>query len=236
MVWYSHLFQNFAQLIVIHTVKGFGIVNKAEIDVFLELSCFFNDPTDVGNLISGSSAFFKSRKRFRTKSEINKCIFKHSSMINTRTDISNQIREIRNEELYAKAFDCVDHSKLWKILKEMGIPNHLTCLLRNLYASQEATDRTGHETIGCFQIRKGLHQGCILSPCLFNLDAEYIMRSTGLEEAQAGIKIAGRNINILRYADDTTLMAESEEELKSLLMKVKEKSEKVGLKLNMQKT
>ena len=114
----------------------------------------------------------------------------------------------------------------------MGIPDHLTCPLRHLYAGQEATVRTGHGTIDWFQIGKGVHQGCILSPCLFNLYAEYIMRNTGLEETQAGIKIAGRNINNLRYADDTTLMAESEEELKSLLMKVKEESKKVGLKLN----
>ena len=131
--------------------------------------------------------------------------------------------------VYTKAFDCVDHKKLWKIL---GIPVHLTCLLRNLYAGQEATVRTGHGTTDWFQIRKGVHQGCILSPCLFNLYAEYIMRNTGLDEAQAGIKISGRNINNLRYADDTTLIAESEEELKSLLVKVKEESEKVGLKLN----
>uniref|UniRef100_A0A4W2GP76 Reverse transcriptase domain-containing protein n=1 Tax=Bos indicus x Bos taurus TaxID=30522 RepID=A0A4W2GP76_BOBOX len=124
----------------------------------------------------------------------------------------------------------------WKILKEMGIPDHLTCLLRNLYAGQEATVRTRHGTTDWFQIGKGVRQGCILSPCLFNLYAEYIMRNAGLEEAQAGIKIARRNINNLRYADDTTLMAESEEELKSLLMKVKEESEKVGLKLNVQKT
>ena len=117
----------------------------------------------------------------------------------------------------------------------MGIPDHLTCLLRNLYAGQEATVRTGHGT-DWFQIGKGERQGCILSPCLFNLYAEYIMRNAGLEEAQAGIKIAGRNIHNLRYADDTTLMAESEEELKSLLMKVKEESEKVGLRLNIQKT
>ena len=137
---------------------------------------------------------------------------------------------------YAKAFDCVDHNKLWKILKEMGIPDHLTCLLRNLYASQEATVRIGHGTIDWFQIRKGVHQGCILSPCLFNLYVEYIMRNAGLEEAQAGIKIARRNINNLRYTDDITLTAESEEELKSLLMKVKEESEKVGLKLNIQET
>ena len=113
---------------------------------------------------------------------------------------------------YAKAFDCVDQNQLWKILKEMEIPDHLTCLLRKLYAGHEATVRTGHGTTDRFQIGKGVHQSCILSPCLFNLDAEYIMRNTGLEEAQAGIKIAGRNINNLRYADDTTLMAESEEE------------------------
>ena len=136
---------------------------------------------------------------------------------------------------YAKAFDYVDHNKLWKILKEMGIPDHLTCFLRNLFACQEATVRTGHGTTDWFQIGKGVHQGCILSPCLFNLYAEYIIRNAGLEEAQAGIKIAGRNINNLRYADDTTLMAESKE-LKGFLMKVKEESEKVGLKLNIQKT
>ena len=124
----------------------------------------------------------------------------------------------------------------WKILKEMEIPDHLTCLLRNLYAGQEATVKSIHGTTDWFQIGKGIYQGCILSPCLFNLYAEYIMRNAGLEEAQAGIKIAGRNINNLRYADDTTFMAESEEELKSLLMKVKEESEKVGLKLNIQKT
>ena len=124
----------------------------------------------------------------------------------------------------------------WKILKEMGIPDHLTHLLRNLYAGQEATVRTGHETTDWFQIGKGVRQGCISSPCLFNLYAEYIMRNAGLEEAQAGIKIARRIINSLRYANDTSLMAEREEELKSLLMKVKEESEKVGLKLNIQKT
>ena len=121
-------------------------------------------------------------------------------------------------------------------MKEVGIPDHLTCLLRNLYAVQEATVRAGHGTTDCFQIEKGVRQGCILSPCLFNLYAEYIMRNAGLEEAQAGIKIAGRNINNFRYADYTTLMAESEKELKSLLMKVKEESEKVDLKLNIQKT
>ena len=128
-----------------------------------------------------------------------------------------------------------NHDKLWKILKEMGIPDHLTCLLRNRYASQEATIRTGHGATDWFQIRKEVSQGCILSPCLFNSYAEYIMRNAALDEAQAGIKIARRNINNLRYADDTTLMAEREE-LKSLLMKVKEESEKVGLKLNIQKT
>ena len=137
---------------------------------------------------------------------------------------------------YAKAFDCVHHNKLWQILQEMGKPDHLTCLLRNLYAGQEATVRTGHGKTDWFQMEKGVRQGCILSPYLFNSFAEYIMRNAGLEEAQAGIKIAGRNINNLRYADDTTLMAEREDELKSLLMKVKEESEKVGLKLNMQKT
>ena len=136
---------------------------------------------------------------------------------------------------YAKAFACVDHSELWKILKEMGIPDHLTCLLRNLYAGQEATVRTGHGTTDWFQIGKGVHQGCILSSYLFNLYAEYIMRNAGLDEAQAGIKIAGRNINNLRYANNITLMAESEEELKRLLMKMKEESEKVGLKLNIRR-
>ena len=136
-----------------------------------------------------------------------------------------------------EGFDCVDHKKLWKILKEMGIPDHLTCLLRNLYAGQEATVRTGHGTTDWFQIGKGVRQGCILSPCLFNLYAEYIMKNAGLDEAQAGIKIARRNINNLRYSGDTTLMAERKEELKSLLMKVKEESfEKVGLKLNIHKT
>ena len=129
---------------------------------------------------------------------------------------------------------CVDHNKLWKILKEMGIPNHLTCLLRNLYAGEEATVRTGHERVDWFQIGKGVCQGCILSPCLFTLYAEYIMQNARLEEAQDGIKILRRNINNLRYGDDTTLMAESEEKLKSLLMK--EESEKLCLKLNIQKT
>ena len=137
---------------------------------------------------------------------------------------------------YAKAFDCVDHNKLWKILKEMGMPDHLTCLLRNLNAGQEETVRSGQGTTDWFQIGKGVCQGCILSPCLFNFYAEYIMRNAGLDETQAGTKIYGRNINNLRYADDTTFMAESEEELKSLLMKVKEESEKAGLKLNIPRT
>ena len=130
----------------------------------------------------------------------------------------------------------MDHNKLWKSLQEMEIPDHLTCLLRNLYADQKATVKSGHRITVWFQIRKGVHQGCILSPCLFNFYAEYIMRNAGLEKEQVGIKIAGRNINNLRYADDTTLITESEEEVKSLLMKVKEESENVGLKLNIQKT
>ena len=123
---------------------------------------------------------------------------------------------------YAKVLDCVDHNKLLEILQEMGIPDHLIYLLRNLYAGQEAIVRTGHGTTDWFQIGKGVCQGCILSPCFFNLYAEYFMRNAGLDEAQAGIKIAGRNINKLRIVDDTILMAESKEELKSLLMKVKE--------------
>ena len=137
---------------------------------------------------------------------------------------------------YAKAFDCVNHNKLWKILQEMCIPDHLSCLLRNLYAGQEITVRTGHGITDWFQIRKGVCQGCIVSPCLFNLYAEYIMWNARLEEAQAGIKISRRNINNLRYADDITVMIESEEEQKTLLMKVKEESEKAGLNLNIWKT
>ena len=133
---------------------------------------------------------------------------------------------------YAKAFDCVDHNKLWKILQEMGIPDHPTCLLRNLYAGQEATVRPGHGTTDWFQIGKGVRQGSVLSPCLFNLYAEYIMQNARLDETQAGFKTAGRNTNNLRFEDDTTLMAESEEELKSHLMKVKEEGENIGLKLN----
>ena len=135
---------------------------------------------------------------------------------------------------YVKAFDCVDHNNLWTILKKMGIPDHLTSLLRNLYADQEATVRTGHGTKDWFQIRKEVLQGCILSPCLFNLYAKYIKGNDRLDEAQARIKFAGRNVNNLRYSDDTTLMVESEE-LKSLLMKMKNKSEKVGLKLKFRK-
>ena len=137
---------------------------------------------------------------------------------------------------YTKALYCVDHNKLWKILKEMRIPDHRTSLLQNLYAGQEATVRTRHGTVDLFQFGKGVRQGCILSPCLFNLNAEYIMRNSGLNEAQVGIKFAGRNISNFSYAVDTTLMAESKEELKSLLMKVKEESEKASLKLNIQKT
>ena len=132
-------------------------------------------------------------------------------------------------------FDCVDHSKLWEILKESGIPGHLTWLLRNLYAGQEAMVRTGHGTTDWLQIRKGVCQDCILSPCLFNLHVDYIMKNAGLDAAQGGIRIVSRNINNPRYAEDTTLMTESKEELNSLLMKVKEKSEKVGLKLSIQK-
>ena len=130
----------------------------------------------------------------------------------------------------------MDNNKLWEILKEMEIADHLTCLLRNLYAGQEATVKAGHGTSDWFQTGKEVHQGCMLSPCLFNFYTDYIMRNAGLDEAQAGMKTAGRNINNLRYADDTTLMAESEEELKSFLMKVKEESENVDLKLNIQKT
>ena len=137
---------------------------------------------------------------------------------------------------YTKAFDCVDNSKLWDILQEMGIPDHLPCLLRNLYAGQEATVKTEHGPMDWFQVGTGVCQSCILSPCLSNLYAAYIMWNAGLDEAQAGTKIARRNINSLRHADDTTLRAESEEEPKSLLIKVKEESEKASLKLNIQKT
>ena len=146
----------------------------------------------------------------------------------------NQFILLRQAQLVGKP--SIVHNELWKILQEMGIPDHVTCLLRNLYAGQEATVRTRYGKTDWFHIGKEVHQGCVSSPCLFNLYAVYIMRNAGLDEAQAGIKIAGKNINNLRYADDTALMAESEEELKSLLMKVKEESEKVGLKLNIQKT
>ena len=131
---------------------------------------------------------------------------------------------------YAKAFDCVDHNKLKKILKKMGITDHLTCLLRKLYAGEEATVRTGHGTLDGFKLGKGVYQGCVLLPCLFNFYEEYVMQNAGLENSQAGIKIARRNINNLRYADNTTLMARSREELKSLLIRVKEESEKKWLK------
>ena len=137
---------------------------------------------------------------------------------------------------YTKAFDYMDHNKLWEILKEMEIPDHLTCLLRNIYAGQEAPVRTTHGTMDWFKTGEGIYQGCILSPCLFNVHAEYIVWNARLDDSQVGIKTAGRNINNLIYADDTTLMAESKEELKRLLMKVKEKSEKGGLKLNIKKT
>ena len=137
---------------------------------------------------------------------------------------------------YAKAFDSVFHNKLWKILKVMGIPDHLTCILRNLYAGQGATVRTRHETMDWFKVGKGVQRGCIFSPCLFDLYVDYIMWNARLIEAQAGIKITRRKINNLRYADDTTITAESKKELKSLLLKVKEESEKAGLKLNIQKT
>ena len=135
------------------------------------------------------------------------------------------------DKAYAKAFDCVDHNKLWKILKEMGIPDYLTCLLRNLYTGQETTVRTGHGTTDWFQIGKGVCQGCILSPCLFNLYSEYIMRNVRLDEVKAAVKIAGRNINNLRYEEGTTLMSESEEDLKIFLMELKEESEKNWLKV-----
>ena len=157
----------------------------------------------------------------------------------TSTGLSKKAKEFQKNIYfcftdYAKGFDCVDHNTLWKILQEMGIPDHLTCLLRNLHAGQEATVRTRHETTDWFKILKRVHHGCILSRCLLNLYAEYIIRNTGLDEAQARIKIARRNINNLRYVDDTTLMVESEEELKNLLMKMKEEREKADLKLNIQ--
>ena len=160
VVWYSHLFQDFLQFIVIHTVKGFGIVSKAEIDVFLELSCLFHDPADV------HAGFRKGR---RTRDQIANICW-----------ILEKAREFQTNIYfcfidYAKAFDCEDHNKLWEILKEMGIPDHLTCFLRNLYSGQEATVRTGNGTIDWFQIGKEVRQGCRLTPCLFNSHREYIM-------------------------------------------------------------
>ena len=149
---------------------------------------------------------------------------------------AHQAKGAVSAEGMAKAFHCVGHQKLWKLLKEMGIPDHLTCLLRNQYASQETTVRTGHGTMDWFRIGKGIHQSCTLSPCLFNLYAENIMQNASLDEIQARIKIGWRNINNLRYANETTFMAESQEELMSLLMKVKEESRKAGLKFNIQKT
>ena len=137
---------------------------------------------------------------------------------------------------YTKTFDCVDHEKMWKVLREMGIPDHLTCLLRNQYVGQEATVRTLYGTTDWFKIEKGVQQGCLLSPCLFNLHTEHILRNARLDELQAGIKIGGRNMNNLRYVDDTTLIAESEEELKSLLTRVKEESERPGLRLHIKNT
>ena len=155
--------------------------------------------------------------------------------------IIEKTREFQKKKIscfieYTKAFAWVDHNKLRKILQQMGLPDHLTCFLRNLYAGQEATVRTGHGKTDWFQIGKGVHLACILSPCLFNLYAEYIMQNARLDETQAGIKIARRNINNFRYADDITLMVGSKEEQKSLLMKVKEETEKAGLKLSIQKT
>ena len=158
-----------------------------------------------------------------------------TSVVSSKKQASSRKTSISALLIMSKRLTVWITTNLWRILKKIGILDHLTCLLRNLYAGQEATVRTGHGTTDWFQIGKGVLQGCMLSPCLFNLYAEYIMRNTGLDEAQARIKIAGRNINNLRHADDTTLMAESEEELKSLLMKVKEESEKAGLKLNIQK-
>ena len=234
MVFYSHLFHNFPQFIVIHTVKVFGIVNNAEIDVFLELSSYFAR----GRVSRGADLkILQARLQQYVNYELPDVQAGFRKGRGTRDRIANihwimeKAREFQKNIYfcfidYAKAFDCVDHNKLWKILKKMGIPDHLNCLLRNLYTGQEATVRTGHETTDWLQIGKGVCQGCILSPCLFNLYAEYIMRNAGLEEAQTGIKIAGRNINNLRYVDETTLMAESEE-LKSFLMKVKEESKNV---------
>ena len=192
-VWYSHLFKDFPQFIVIHTAKGFGVVNKAEVDVSLGLSCFFDDPTDVGNLISGSSVFSKSSLNIWNfmvhillKFMVHILACRILSIILLGKGEKERYTHLNAEFQkniyfccidYAKAFDCVKHNKLWKILKDMGIPDHLTCLLRNLYAGQEATVRTRHGKIDWFQIGKGVRQGCIFSPCLFNLYAEYIMHA-----------------------------------------------------------
>ena len=176
----------------------------------------------IGHILGHKSSLDKLKKI-----EIISSIFSDHNAVKLDVNYIKKAREFQKNIYfwfidYAKAFDCVDHNKLWKILKEMGIPDHLTCLLRNLYTGEETTVRTGHGTTDWFQIGKGECQGCILSPCLFNLYAEYIMRNSGLEEAQAGIKIAGININNLRYADNTILMAENEE-LKNLLMKKKKR-------------
>ena len=227
--------------------------------VFLELSYFIDDPTDVGNLISGSSVFSKSSLNLWKFSihallkpslenlsitllawTVNFQMFKldlekaEKPEIKLPTSVGSSIKKEFQENIYfcfmdyTKVFNCVDHNELWKILKEMGIPDYLTCLLRNLYAGQEATVRTRHWPTDWFQIGKIVLQGCILSTYSFNLYAECIIWNVGLNEAQAGIKIARCNINNLRYADDTTLNAESEEELRSILMKVKEESEKLA--------
>ena len=208
VIWYSHLLKNFPQFFVIHIVKDFGIVNKAAVDVFLQLSCFFDDLADVGNLISGSSAFSKTSLniwKFMVQVLLKRSL-ENSPLVSIHL-FSMSVSLFLLYWLCQSLWLC---GSLWKILQEMGIPDCLTCLLRNLYVGQEATVRTGHGTTDWFQIGKGVYQGCILSPCLFNLYAEYIMRNAGLEEAQAGIRIVGRNNSNLKYADDTTLMAESE--------------------------
>ena len=182
MVWYFHLLKNFPQFVVIHTAKDFAVIDEAEVDVFLEFSYFFYDPVDVGNLISGSSAFSKTSLniwKFMAHILLKPGLenFEHY-FTSVRDECNCVAREFQKNICfidYTKAFDCVDHNKLWKILKEMVIPDHLMCLQRNLYAGQEATVRTGHGTTDWFQIGKGVCQGCILSPCLFKLHAEYVM-------------------------------------------------------------
>ena len=312
VVWYSRLFQNFPQFIVVHTVKGFGIVNKAEIDVFSELSCCLDDPRK-DQYIENCKALMKEIKdhtdRWRNipcswirminivkMSTQHKAIYRFNAIpIKLPMVFFTELEQIasqfvwkyrkpgiaqsnlakeewnwRNQPTWLQAllqsyshqnsinwliekakdlqkniyFCFIDYTKPltvwltanWKILQEMGIPVHLTCLLRNLYAGQEATVKTEHGITNWFQIGEELCQGCILSPCLFNLYAAYIMQKARLDESQAGIKIVRRHTNNLRCADETTLMAESEEELKSLMMKVKGESQKAGLKLNIQKT